>query len=61
MKIYQLRTISNSRYAHIHAQMGQDVSMGKNIKVTWDNYLAKEIRFLIFAIVLILYVYVLLL
>ena len=41
MKIYQLRTISNSRYAHIHAQMGQDVSMGKNIKVTWDNYLAK--------------------
>ena len=23
MKIYQLRTISNSQYAHINAQMGQ--------------------------------------
>ena len=41
MKIYQIRTISDSRYAHIHAQMGQDVSMGERIKVTWDNYLAK--------------------
>lgn len=60
MKIYQIRTISDSRYAHIHAQMGQDVSMGKRIKVTWDNYLAKGNMISDFAIALILYVYVLL-
>jgi len=44
MKIYQLITISDSQYAHIHAQMGQDVSSCKKLKVTWDNYLAKGNR-----------------
>ena len=41
MKLYQLRTISNPHYAHIHAQMGQDTSIDKKLSVTWDNYLAK--------------------
>ena len=41
MKLYQLKTISNPDYAHIHAQMGQDTSIDKTISVTWDNYLAK--------------------
>ncbi|MCH5243186.1 MAG: hypothetical protein J1F67_12350 [Muribaculaceae bacterium] len=41
MKLFQLRTISNPLYAHIHAQMGQDTSIDKKLKVTWDNYLAR--------------------
>lgn len=41
MKIYQLRTISNPQYAHIHAQMGQDITNGGKLQVCWDNYLAK--------------------
>lgn len=41
MKIYQLRTISNPQYAHIHAQMGQDITNRGKLQVCWDNYLAK--------------------
>lgn len=41
MKIYQLRTISDSSYAHIHAQMGQHVTKGRRLRVCWDNFLAK--------------------
>lgn len=41
MKIYQLRTISNPQYAHIHAQMGQNIDNGGKLQVCWDNYLAK--------------------
>lgn len=39
MKVYRIVTDINPQYAHIHAQMGQDLSKG--IKVIWDDGLAR--------------------
>lgn len=39
MKVYRIAVGMNPKFAHIHAQMGQDFSMG--IKVMWDDWLAK--------------------
>ena len=41
MKIYKFYTGLASKYAHIHAQLGQDTSIGSKIKVMWDDWLAK--------------------
>jgi hypothetical protein len=39
MKVYRIAVGINSKFAHIHAQIGQDFS--KEIKVMWDDCLAK--------------------
>lgn len=40
MKVYRILVGINPKYAHIHAQMGQDLSLGY-IQVMWDDWLAK--------------------
>lgn len=39
MKVYRIAININPQYAHIHAQMGQNLSKG--IKVMWDDWIAK--------------------
>ncbi len=39
MKVYRISIGTNPKYAHIHSQIGQDLSKG--IKVMWDDWLAK--------------------
>lgn len=39
MKVYRISVGINSKFAHIHAQMGQNLLNG--IKVMWDDWLAK--------------------
>jgi hypothetical protein len=40
MKVYRIAVGIDPKYAHIHAQMGQDISQGY-VRVMWDDWLAK--------------------
>jgi len=41
MKVFRIQVGIDAAYAHVHAQLGQNTSIGSRINVMWDSWLAK--------------------